>query len=90
MWSPAKAGGEGHVSVLDTQTDAPSWFIKLGQGIRPMTMSRNPDGSTRTLFVQIGDYNGFVVVDFQTAQGSHADHTSEVGRRENSADRGLI
>jgi YVTN family beta-propeller protein len=61
-----EAGGEGHVSVLDTQTDAPSWFIKLGEGIRPMTMSRNPDGSTRTLFVQVGDYNGFVVVDFQT------------------------
>ena len=61
-----EAGGEGHVSVLDTQTDAPSWFIKLGEGIRPMTMSKNPDGSTRTLFVQIGDYNGFVVVDFQT------------------------
>jgi len=60
-----EAGGEGHVSVLDTKTDAPSWFIKLGEGIRPMTMSRNPDGSTKTLFVQIGDYNGFVVVDFQ-------------------------
>jgi YVTN family beta-propeller protein len=61
-----EAGGEGHVSVLDTKTDAPSWFIKLGEGIRPMTMSKNPDGSTRTLFVQVGDYNGFVVVDFQT------------------------
>jgi YVTN family beta-propeller protein len=60
-----EAGGEGHVSVLDTKTDAPSWFIKLGEGIRPMTMSKNPDGSTKTLFVQIGDYNGFVVVDFQ-------------------------
>jgi YVTN family beta-propeller protein len=61
-----EAGGEGHVSVLDTQTDAPSWSIKLGHGIRPMTMSRNPDGSTRSLFVQVGEYNGFVVVDFQT------------------------
>jgi YVTN family beta-propeller protein len=61
-----EAGGEGHVSVLDTQTDAPSWSIKLGHGIRPMTMSKNPDGSTRSLFVQVGEYNGFVVVDFQT------------------------
>jgi len=61
-----EAGGEGHVSVLDAQTDAPSWFIKLGHGIRPMTISKNPDGSTRSLFVQVGDYNGFVVVDFQT------------------------
>jgi YVTN family beta-propeller protein len=61
-----EAGGEGHVSVLDTQTDTPAWSIKLGHGIRPMAMSKNPDGSTRSLFVQIGEYNGFVVVDFQT------------------------
>jgi len=60
-----EAGGEGHVSVLDAQADAPAWNIKLGEGIRPMAMSKNPDGSTRSLFVQIGDYNGFVVVDFQ-------------------------
>lgn len=60
-----EAGGEGHVSVLDTRTDAPAWNIKLGEGIRPMAMSKNPDGSTNLLFVQIGDYNGFVVVDFQ-------------------------
>jgi YVTN family beta-propeller protein len=30
-----------------------------------MAMSKNPDGSTNLLFVQIGDFNGFVVVDFQ-------------------------
>ncbi len=60
-----EAGGQGHVSVLDTQTDTPSWNIKLGEGIRPMAMSKNPDGSTNLLFVQIGDFNGFVVVDFK-------------------------
>ena len=56
----------GYVSVLDTQTDAPAWAIKLDQGIRPMTISKNADGSTRSIFVQIGDFNGFVVVDFKT------------------------
>ena len=60
------ASGNGYVSVLDTQTDAPAWSIKLDHGIRPMTMSKNPDGSTRSLFVQVGDYNGFVVVDFKS------------------------
>jgi YVTN family beta-propeller protein len=60
-----EAGGEGHVSVLDAKADAPAWNIKLGEGIRPMAMSKNPDGSTNLLFVQIGDFNGFVVVDFQ-------------------------
>jgi len=61
-----EAGGDGHVSVLDTQTDAPAWNIELGHGIRPMTISKNADGSTDKLFVQVGDYNGFVVVDFKT------------------------
>jgi YVTN family beta-propeller protein len=56
----------GYVSVLDTQTDAPAWSVKLGDNIRPMTISKNPDGSTKSIFVQIGAYNGFVVIDFQT------------------------
>jgi YVTN family beta-propeller protein len=61
-----EAGGDGHVSILDTQTDAPAWNIELGHGIRPMTISKNADGSTDKIFVQVGDYNGFVVVDFKT------------------------
>ena len=77
-----EAGGEGHVSVLDTQTDTPAWSIKLGHGIRPMTISKNPDGSTRSLFVQVGDDNGFVVVDFKTRKEVSSDRTPEVGRRE--------
>src|SRR6266702_6333576 len=60
------ASAGGYVSVLDTQTDAPAWSIQLGASIRPMTMSKNADGSTRSLFVQVGDYHGFVVVDFKT------------------------
>jgi len=60
------ASGNGYVSVLDTQTDAPAWSVKLEHGIRPMTISKNPDGSTRSIFVQVGDYNGFVVIDFKT------------------------
>ena len=60
-----EAGGKGHVSVLDAVADVPAWNIELGEGIRPMAMSKNPDGSTNLLFVQIGDFNGFVVVDFK-------------------------
>ena len=56
----------GYVSILDTQADAPAWSIKLEAGIRPMTISKNADGSTRSIFVQVGDFNGFVVVDFKT------------------------
>ena len=60
------ATANGYVSVLDTQADAPAWSVKLGTNIRPMAISKNADGSTRSVFVQIGDYNGFVVVDFKT------------------------
>jgi len=57
----------GYVSVLDTQTDAPAWHVQFPHSsIRPMAISKNPDGSTRSIFVQIGNFNGFAVVDFKT------------------------
>ena len=31
-----------------------------------MTMSTNPDGSTKWMFVQLTDFNGFAVIDFAT------------------------
>src|SRR3989454_6022344 len=56
----------GYVSVLDTQTDAPAWHVQFPHSsIRPMAISKNPDGSTRSIFVQIGNFNGFAVVDFK-------------------------
>src|SRR5438034_11396669 len=60
------ASQNGYVSVLDTEKDAPAWAVKLGEDIRPMAISKNPDGSSRSIFVQIGNLNGFVVVDFKT------------------------
>jgi YVTN family beta-propeller protein len=60
------ATANGYVSVLDTKADAPAWSVQLGSNIRPMAISKNPDGSTHSVFVQVGDYNGFVVIDFKT------------------------
>lgn len=54
------------VNVFDTRTDQPAWTLELDLGVRPMAMSTNPDGSTRSLFVQLTEFNGFVVVDFAT------------------------
>ena len=54
----------GIITVVDLATEAVAWEIDLGKGIRPMTMDVNPDGSTRRLFVQVSDLNGFAVVDF--------------------------
>jgi YVTN family beta-propeller protein len=54
------------VSVIDAKTEEVVWEVPLGAGVRPMTMSVNPDGSTKWLFVQVTGFNGFVVVDFAT------------------------
>ena len=54
----------GIISVIDLASEALAWEIDLGKGIRPMTIEANPDGSTKRLFVQLSDLNGFAVVDF--------------------------
>lgn len=52
------------VNVIDTQTDQTAWTLDMDLGVRPMAFSRNPDGSTKWIFVQLSDFNGFAVVDF--------------------------
>src|SRR3984893_9098186 len=54
------------VNVIDTQTDQTAWTLLMDLGIRPMAFSTNPDGSTKWIFVQLSDFNGFAVVDFAT------------------------
>jgi YVTN family beta-propeller protein len=54
------------INIIDTKTEQPAWMIEMDLGIRPMTMSANPDGSTKWLFVQLTALNGFAVIDFQT------------------------
>ncbi len=54
------------VNVIDTKTDELAWTVQMDKGVRPMTMSTNPDGSTKYIFVQMTDFNGFAVIDFAT------------------------
>jgi YVTN family beta-propeller protein len=54
----------GTVTVIDLATEQAVWEVKLDKGIRPMTIEAAPDGSTRRIFVQLSDTNGFAVVDF--------------------------
>jgi len=54
------------VNVFDTATDQNAWTLELDLGVRPMTFSTNPDGSTKWLFVQLTNLNGFAVIDFAT------------------------
>jgi YVTN family beta-propeller protein len=54
------------INVFDAATEEHAWTLELDLGIRPMTFSANPDGSTKWLFAQLTGFNGFAVVDFAT------------------------
>ena len=54
------------VNVIDAATEQPVWTVDMGLGVRPMTFSWNPDGSTKWIFVQLSGFNGFAIVDFAT------------------------
>src|SRR5256714_13607895 len=54
------------VNVFDAKTEEPVWYLDMDLGVRPMTFSANPDGSTKWIFVQLSGFNGFAVVDFAT------------------------
>jgi YVTN family beta-propeller protein len=56
------------VNVIDTKTDEVAWTVQMDLGVRPMTMSANPDGSTRYIFVQMSGLNGFAVIDFASRE----------------------
>lgn len=52
------------ISVIDAATNTLSWTLTLSAGIRPMTFTRNRDGSTKEIIVQLSDFHGFALVDF--------------------------
>jgi YVTN family beta-propeller protein len=54
------------INVFDEKTGASAWVLDMDLGIRPMAFAANPDGSTKWIFVQLTDFNGFAVIDFAT------------------------
>lgn len=54
------------ISVIDAATETLAWTLTLSAGIRPMAFTRNADGSTKEIVVQLSDFHGFAVVDFAT------------------------
>ena len=54
------------VNVIDAKTEETAWVHKFDLGVRPMAFSQNPDGSTKWVFVQLSELNGFAVLDFAT------------------------
>jgi YVTN family beta-propeller protein len=54
------------MTVIDQKTEEPVWDMVFDLGVRPMAFEQNKDGSTKRIFVQLSDFNGFAVVDFAT------------------------
>ena len=67
--------GEPTIQVIDPVTDTVAWGIEMTgyeqygrthHEVRPMAFEANDDGSTKRIFVQVSDLNGFVAIDFAT------------------------
>ena len=52
------------LTVIDLAAEKIAWELKLDEGVRPMAMEKAPDGSTRRIFAQLSNLNGFAVIDF--------------------------
>ena len=60
------------LTVIDQKTEEPVWTLAFDAGVRPIAFDQKPDGSTNRLFIQLSDFNGFAIVDF--------DQRKEIGR----------
>src|SRR5207244_3363788 len=54
------------ITIIDQKTEDIAWTLDFDLGVRPITFESNPDGSTKRIFLQLSDFNGFAVVDFNT------------------------
>jgi YVTN family beta-propeller protein len=54
------------MNVIDTKTNEVAWKLVMNPAPSPMAITKNPDGSTKTIYAQLGGLNGFAVVDFAT------------------------
>jgi YVTN family beta-propeller protein len=52
-----------HLEVIDSTTHELLWTA-FNEGVRPITFEKNPDGSTKRMFVQLSEVHGFAIVDF--------------------------
>ena len=54
-----------NLTVIDAESETAVWTLFFDAGVRPMSFETNPDGSTRRIFVQLSNFHGFAVVDFE-------------------------
>jgi YVTN family beta-propeller protein len=61
-----------NITVIDSVSDEPSWSMSFDEGVRPIGFETTSTGATKRMFVQISNFHGFYIVDFDTRK--------EVGR----------
>src|ERR1700737_5621614 len=54
------------ITVFDLQKMEIAWEVPYDQGVLPLIIESNPDGSGHRIFAQLNRTNGFSVVDFET------------------------
>jgi YVTN family beta-propeller protein len=54
------------ITVFDLQKMEIAWEVNYDQGVLPVIIESNPDGSGHRIFAQLNRTNGFSVVDFAT------------------------
>jgi YVTN family beta-propeller protein len=53
-------------TAIDLETETVAWEHQFDHSVRPMSIETNPDGSTKRVYVQLGELDGFAVLDFAT------------------------
>jgi len=54
------------INVIDQHTEEIVWTTPTADGVRPIAFETNADGSTKRMFLQISNFNGFQTLDFAT------------------------
>lgn len=54
----------GTLTVIDQATETIAWELQMGKGVRPMTFTTKPNGSTDKILMNLSAHHGFAVVDF--------------------------
>ena len=64
----AAAGSPGgqFITVFDLQKMEIAWEVNYDEGVLPVIIESNPDGSGNRIFAQLNKTNGFSVIDFAT------------------------
>jgi YVTN family beta-propeller protein len=74
------------VIVIDQKTEEIVWTVATDDGVRPIGFEKNADGSTKRLFVQLSNFNGFITIDFNTHQVTDRIKLPEVSAAEKVTD----